>query len=172
MDALLKTQELRGLLDESFLKLLEGQSTLQESLGIDEGEMQVRYGQAYALYQGKEYQAARDAFGQLVALNPWSYSYWMGLAAASQLQKDYEQALRAYAVAAMLEDKDPYPHYHAAQCLFFRGEYQEALKAVNLAETRLKTDFHIQETLATRVCRMKEQLLLKTCAYDPSSCPL
>ena len=51
-----------------------------------------------------------------------------------QKLKEFDNALMAYAMTTLIDDIDPMPHFHAAQCYFELGNKDEALKAINLAE--------------------------------------
>lgn len=153
---------LDALLESVKTLLPEGKESLKESLSLSKESMEKLYADAYQLYQDGQYEMAKEAFIQLVVLNPWEASYWMGLGAASQLAKDDEQALHAYAIAGYLENENPYPHYHAAQCLIVRNEHEDALKALRLAEERLRKEPRNYPGLLGRIQHLRTQIYSET----------
>lgn len=95
------------------------------------------YAAAYALYEQSDFQEAIALFTQLVLLNTFEEKYWRGLASSHQMQAHYHEALQAWSLVAILNEKDPYSHFHAAECLFSLNDKQEGLKALVCAEERL-----------------------------------
>lgn len=91
------------------------------------------YTQAVSEYELGRYDKAHDLFSQLSTALPAQPEVWKGLAACNQLQQSYPEALMAWSVAALLNDRDPLPHFHAAECLFAQGEKEEAQKALRVA---------------------------------------
>lgn len=85
-------------------------------------------------YQHDESSEAAFIFGMLLASDPFVYEYWIGLGACRQKLQEYSKALQAYAIASLLDDETPEPHYHAAQCFYMQNQKEEANKAINLAE--------------------------------------
>jgi type III secretion system low calcium response chaperone LcrH/SycD len=129
---------------ESFLKsaaemLNLPSETLQE---WTEGEQEKIYASAYLFYETGNYGQGSDFFTQLVLANPFAEKYWRGLAACRQMEKKHLDALHAWCLAALLNEDDPSPHFHAAECLFSMQDNEEALKALAEAEKRLKKDGH------------------------------
>ena len=100
-------------------------------------EEEALYASAYALYEGGKYKEATEIFTQLVLSSPFSERSWRGLAAAQQQGEQFEAALHAWALVALLESEDPLPHFHAAECLFYLQQREEMLKALGEAEKRL-----------------------------------
>lgn len=98
------------------------------------------YNTAYRLYDEGRYKDASSLFTQLALKDPFEESYWRGLAAARQMERKFEAALHAWALVAILAEKDPWPHFHAAECYFALRDNLEANKALNLAEDRLKNE--------------------------------
>lgn len=106
-------------------------------MALSLAEQDIIYGSGFGLYEKGNYLEASELFTQLLLENPYDIRYWRGLAAARQMEKNYEMALNAWALVAILEDKDPLPHYHAAECLLSMGDKDEAQKALLAAEDRL-----------------------------------
>ena len=100
-------------------------------------DLNVLYSLAYGLYQAGDYAQAKEIFHQLVLSKPFKKDYWMGLGASCQLEKNYMEALKAWSMVALLDDKDPTPHFHAAECYFSDANPEEAFKALSAAKDRL-----------------------------------
>jgi type III secretion system low calcium response chaperone LcrH/SycD len=95
------------------------------------------YATAYGLYSQGDYQGAEELFLQLVLLNAFEEKHWRGLASSHQMQRKYQDAAYAWSLVALLCDSDPYPHFHAAECLLSLKEKEDGLKALLCAEERL-----------------------------------
>lgn len=106
-------------------ELLEAAQKAEEL--TDEASEQF-YTYAYAQYKFGNFPQAAEVFRVLCARRPLEARFWFGLGASYQEAKDYDSALRAWAMAAITDFDDPYPHFHAAEC---------AVSAANLADARL-----------------------------------
>lgn len=109
------------------------------------------YTQAVSEYELGHYEKAHDLFSGLSTALPAQSEVWKGLAACSQLQKSYPEALMAWGMAALLDERDPLPHFHAAECLFAQGEKQEAQKALKMA-----LGLPCTEEVLDQIIRLKE----------------
>src|SRR5262249_49793934 len=110
--------------------------TLQQAFGVSTYEMEQIYSEAYLDYENDNYRESTTAFRWLVLLNPFHKKYWMELAAIFQLLEKYEKALHAYAISALLESSNPYPHFHAFECYESLNNKEDAEKALELAYQR------------------------------------
>lgn len=146
-------QFLKEMLNNHF----QGHAILQEACDLSDSAMDQLYEKAYDHYAEGQGGEASHHFGLLIALNPFRQEYWMGLAASRQLAKDYDKALQAYAVAALLDDRDPSPHYHAAQCYLSLGNKADTLKALELAEAHASLN-HCHAPLRQRIVTLKEAI--------------
>jgi secretion system chaperone SscA len=109
---------------------------------IDSQVFEGLYGFAYHFYDTGKYSDASALFQMLAAIKKEDRRIWKGLGASLQMEKRYLEAIDAYGMAAILDEKreDPEVHYHAAECLFSVGDKVRALKAItsaiHLAEDR------------------------------------
>ncbi|MGD0664257.1 MAG: hypothetical protein ABSA17_00815 [Rhabdochlamydiaceae bacterium] len=94
---------------------------------------QAIYTDALQEYEMGNYDKAHDLFSLLSIELPTQPEVWSGLAACSQVLKYYPEALMSWSMAALLDEHDPAPHFHAAECLFAQGDKTDALKAVRIA---------------------------------------
>lgn len=112
----------------TLLSLEEG-----EFKSLSESEWQHVYQTAYDCYEKEEYRTAGKLFTRLVLSNPFMGPFWTGLASAKQMSRDYEAAIRAWALSALLDLDNPMPHLHAAECYLYLEQKEEAQKALNAA---------------------------------------
>ncbi len=129
-------EDLEAYLEEFVPNILMKSETLQRAFGVTNYEMEEIYCEAYRLYQEDIYLESSTAFRWLVLLNPFVAKYWKGLAASLQLMEKYEKALHAYAMAALLDSDNPYPHFHAFECYESMENDEDADKALDLAYHR------------------------------------
>lgn len=137
-----KTRESR---DEEFVELMNLFSSVEvdykELEKLDDGVIDGIYSFAYSFYEKGRYGEAENLFRLLTALRLRNTKYWKGLGAALQMQKKYGEAVEAYSRAAITDEAvaDPYPHFHAAECLLTSGEVTRGLKAL-LAAKRIAVE--------------------------------
>ncbi len=117
------------------------QQEVMEILGITEDaispiplEMEQQfYAIAFGLYEKGDYRGAAQLFTQLVLTHPFSLHYWQGLASSKQMAKEYQAAVHAWSLVALLKENDSAPHFHAAECFLSLDEKEDALKALDAA---------------------------------------
>lgn len=120
---------------------------MQENCPIQEPD--AIYAIAYEFYSHGHYKEASSLFSHLVIQETKNVSYWMGLGASLQMQKEYLKALDAYTAAAILEveERDPLPHFYAAQCLIVLKDVKSALQALESASTIASKDSKYEQLL-------------------------
>ena len=117
------------------------QKEVREILGVPEEKVAAIpfekerpfYAIAFGHYEQGNYRMAAQLFTELVLTNPFSEHYWHGLASAKQMAREYEAALHAWGLLALLKEGDPLPHFHAAECLLALHDKEEGLKALEAA---------------------------------------
>ncbi|MCX6986782.1 MAG: hypothetical protein NT065_01280 [Chlamydiae bacterium] len=123
-------------LQEYILDILEkNKDSSEQERVFTQKEVETIYIAAYQFYQIGEYTKSCELFLQLTKSFPLQSSGWKGLASAYQMQGLWDPSLTAWAFCSLLEAKDPACHYHAAECLHAKKEYEEAKKA--LAKARM-----------------------------------
>ncbi len=111
------------------------------------------YATAFGLYEKGDYRGASQLFTQLVLTDPFSAHYWQGLASSKQMAREYMAAVHAWSMIALLQENDPLPHFHAAECFLSLEEKDEALKALDAAldlcqdDERLCNKIHLLKTI-------------------------
>lgn len=101
-------------------------------------DVSLLYSLGVSLYDHSNYSDAKIVFQRLVLAKPHEQKFWIALGASLQMMRSYEEALTSWAMASLIQDQDPVPHFHAAECLFSVDKYEEAQKALNEAKQRLK----------------------------------
>jgi type III secretion system low calcium response chaperone LcrH/SycD len=154
------SNEIAAFLKEMLESHFPGQILLQDACSISDDSLEDIYEKAYDHYSAGEGAHAAKQFGMLITLDPFQQRFWMGLAASQHLEKQYKKALQAYALAALLDDRDPAPHYHAAQCYLAMGNKNEAIKALDLAEAHASQNSALL-SFCNQIRNLKETLLLR-----------
>ncbi len=108
------------------------------SLSMNNEETEHFYTYGFSQYEGGNYKEAIEVFRILCTNHPTVSRFWFALGASLQQAGQYEESLRAWAIAAMLSPKDPMPHFHAAECYLSVKNLKDALFA--LKETTLRTE--------------------------------
>lgn len=122
------------LLQQAF-KPFETAYQNQKKLGVEEQE--AVYAAGYSFYESAHFEKAAGLFTHLIFSHPFDSRYWRGLASSKQMLREYKEALHAWAIVCLLDEKDPFPHFHAAESLYQMGQQEEALKALASAESLL-----------------------------------
>lgn len=102
---------------------------------VPEETLKALYYVAYNYYQNGKYDQAEHFFRLLTCYDTFDMSYWMGLAAARQKQKKYEQAIEAYCAARLLakDNRDAEPSIQLAICYFALKQKEDGLQALDAA---------------------------------------
>jgi type III secretion system low calcium response chaperone LcrH/SycD len=98
------------------------------------------YSFAFAQYQCGDLKKAAETFHVLCARRPLESRFWFGLGATLQEDRYYKEALNAWAMAAILDKDNPYPHFHAAECACSISNLDDAKHALREAGTRIAHD--------------------------------
>jgi type III secretion system low calcium response chaperone LcrH/SycD len=105
---------------------------------LSDTEVESFYAYAFAQYGSGNWKEAADVFRVLCTRRPLESRFWFGLGATLQEAGSYQDALHAWAMAALLEKDDPYPHFHAAECCFSLQLSQDASLALKESEKRIE----------------------------------
>jgi type III secretion system low calcium response chaperone LcrH/SycD len=123
----------------------------EKAISLEEQEQ--LYAMSYHFYQKGDYATAAQFFTKLVSMNPFMGKYWRGLASSEQMRKEYLAAVHAWCLVALLEERDPLAHFHAAECLFSLNDTHEGLKALQAAESLLGAQ---DESLRDKILVLKK----------------
>jgi type III secretion system low calcium response chaperone LcrH/SycD len=131
---------------------------LNENVPLSEEAFQDFYSQACVFYENNQSQEAENIFLLLISMRPHIKTLWMGLAGAKQKQNNYQGALQAYAMAALLDSDDPIPHYYAALCNIELNHFDDTIKALDIATSLCSTNsqyFDLYEKIINLNSRIK-----------------
>ncbi len=98
------------------------------------------YNLGYKFYGVDDFPKSEKIFRRLVVAKPFDVRYWQALGSTLQMQKNYENALLAWSMCALLNKEAPEYHLYAACCLKSQGESDQAIKALTLADKIAKED--------------------------------
>lgn len=124
---------------------------------MNEEEIERFYAYGFAQYGTGNWGEAADVFRVLCTRRPLEARFWFALGATLQEAESYADALHAWAMAALLRDEDPFPHFHAAECYLSTKDKEEALLALKEAERRIGK----QHPLQGKIALLKEQWKVK-----------
>lgn len=100
------------------------------------------YSVGFAQYECGNWKKAAEAFYTLCAKKPMESRYWFGLGASLQEWGRYKSALKAWAMTALLDKENPYPHFHAAECALSLKNLKDASLALKEAKKRIHEGDH------------------------------
>ena len=124
---------------EEVLKSLQNNLEINNGLmpsEFEEEDITLLYELAYNLYQANDFEQSGEIFKRLVIAKPFESRYWQAYASCLHLEKKYEEALVGWSMWCLIDDANPFPHFHAAESLFSLNDIQEGLKALKAAENR------------------------------------
>ncbi len=126
--------ELKESLDRIVQLIAEAAGVSLQSKQLDPQEERFLYAAAYHAYENGKYEDAINFFRYLTGCAPTNKDYWMGLGAAQQMAKKFQEAIYSYGAAALIHRESPQVHLHAADCFFALGQIENGLQALESAE--------------------------------------
>lgn len=149
------------LIEEVFNALVKNpMMTLRELKGLTDAEMEAMYAVGYNFAQSGRLEDARKVFNGLLVLDHAEKKYWYAVAAVLQKLGQYKEALMGYQVCAFLDDTNPKPQYHCAECHLALGDAELAANALEmmdeLAEKSSETGRAYQEKAALLRARIEK----------------
>lgn len=137
----MKTLEDSKILDELF-------KDPRKDLLLSDEETEKFYAYGYAHYGTGNWAEAADVFRVLCTRRPLESRFWFALGATLQEAGTYKDSLHAWAMAALLDKPDPYPHFHAAECCFSLGWKEDGGKALAEAADRIQKGHPLEGKIA------------------------
>lgn len=120
---------------------------VRESDAVTDAQAEQFYAYAFAQYRCGGLQKATEVFHVLCVRRPLEARFWFGFAASLQEGKNYEEALRAWAMTALLDKANPYPHFHAAECSFSMNNLRDAALALQEVERRIEKNHPLEDKI-------------------------
>lgn len=137
-----------------------GEVIIKEELGITDGQMEAMYAIAYNQFQNTEFDAAAKSFSLLCMFDPFEYKYIFGIASCFHMKGEHELASMYYVIASGVDEKDPAPFFHTAECLLATNDKEGARDALALTFERAVISPQFSPL------RKQAELLLKRLALD------
>lgn len=116
------------------LDSFKSELNLSGGKAFSKSKREILYALAFGKYEGGYYDQSADFFTQLLMHDPYDVRFWKGLASSRQMAKKYHEALKAWAIYALLSGHSADGHFHAAECYLSMDEIEEAKKALHMAE--------------------------------------
>jgi len=113
-----------------------GEVIVKDELGLTDGQMEAMYAVAYNQFQNGKYDDAAKSFSLLCMFNPLEYKYLFGIASCFHMKGEYEVASMYYVVASGLDEDDPAPFLHTAECMLAVKDKEGAQDSLALALER------------------------------------
>lgn len=107
-----------------------------------EQHLEAIYSLATQLYDQGRFADARKLFGFLVFHDHFDRRFLLGLAAVSQMCKEYAEAVHFYSLVSILDLGDPVPTFHTAECLLAMGMKEDAVQALESVVEQAITPEH------------------------------
>ncbi len=126
-------EALKELVANAALTIRKG-VPLKAAKGISDEELNAVYSLAYSYYSTGRYDEALKLFKFLVMFDHMCQKFWIGLGSTHQMLKQYDEAIAAYAQAAIFDLDNPKPMYYAALCHYAKGDKVKAASAVRAIE--------------------------------------
>jgi len=125
------------------LDLLAIGATLKDVKGFSDDQFDALYALGYNLYNQGKYAEAMSAFGFLLMHDQFERKYYKAFGSCQQMLKRYEEAIRNYSMASILDLRDPEPTFHTAECMLAMGLVTEATEALQMVvkQTETKPDY-------------------------------
>lgn len=122
--------KLQGMKESAKKNLLQEEheilESFQEILGVSEATITCFYRIGYHLYEQKEFVKSVDVFFVLVTLTPNVYDYWFAFGSANVAIENWDQALRAFSMAMLMNPEVAAPRLWVTQCFIILGDFANA----------------------------------------------
>lgn len=126
------TSESEEQIAEKLWEAISGGATLKDVHGIPEEIMDGLYAHAYDFYNKGRLDEAENFFRFICLYDFYNPDYIIGLAAVTQLKKNYQKACDLYAVAFALSKNDYRPVFFSGQCQLLMRKVVKARQCFEL----------------------------------------
>lgn len=127
---------------DSFDELLEKMDAIpdsfQEIMGLSDETIEHCYQSGCRCFEAHHYKEAADIFFLLSVLSPYRFNIWLSQGLAEKKARHYDKALRAFAMATLIDMANIAPHIHSIECYLALHEMQNARDAWDLARNTVK----------------------------------
>lgn len=106
--------------------------TFEEILCVPREKIDAAYAVGKELFEKKYFSDACDVFFLLTQLNPYYANVWIAMGLCWQNLQQYDSALGIYAVAILLNEKNPEPYLNSIECYLAQKNSSEAKLMIDL----------------------------------------
>jgi type III secretion system low calcium response chaperone LcrH/SycD len=103
--------------------------TFQDFTNLTPQSMEVIYMVAYNQFNAGKYDEAEKVFQLLSVMNHFDPRFWTGLGASREMQKKFDEAIKAYAYLTILDLENPTPALLTGKCNLAAGRQADAESA-------------------------------------------
>ena len=136
--------------------LIEKGATLKQLKGVTNEELEAVYSLAFGYYRTGKYEEALKLFQFLVLFDQLNQKYWLGLGAAQQVLKDYQNAVASYGYCSFLNLDNPKPQLHAAECFLAMGDRRNAASSLEALDAYCPKDTDIGREYRAKAAKLRE----------------
>jgi len=118
---------------EAWHQLMEkGLTTIAESKGISDDELESVYSLGLDFYKTGRYKDAETLFHFLTLYSHTEKKFWLAYGAVLQVQRQFDKAIKVYShITLLLDTKWVKPSYYAAECFLAKGDKANAQSAID-----------------------------------------
>lgn len=109
---------------------------LDKARMVDPAKAQFLYQCGFRFYQEEKYEEALRVFQDLLVAFPLKKEHWHAYGASLQMLNKPKEALRAWAIFAILDPDSPYPHFYASKCYELLGNDRDRYAALYHLKSR------------------------------------
>jgi len=134
-------------------------ATLKAVHGYTDEEFDALYALGYNFYNQGKFAEALQAFGFLLMHDQMERKYYKAFASCQQMLKRYEEAVRNYSMASILDMTDPEPTFHTAECMVALNMPEEAKQALGfvIKDTEGRPEYAAMAERAKAMIQVLEQ---------------
>ncbi len=134
------TTESITTLQATVQKVMSGEKSLMEALQLSPEQFEALYAVGHNTYVAGKYEDAASFFGVLISIQPFDARVYIGFAASLQMQKKYEHAALFYQWACGIDQQDPNPMFHSAECYMAMDDTAGAKSALIYTLKRIEAN--------------------------------
>lgn len=156
-------------LSEAIEKSLKDGVPIRTTLGINNDTMEYLYAYGHRQFSLRKYAAAERIFQMLYMLNPLDSRYALGIAAAYQMDKKYDQAIGWYLALSSIDERSPLPFYYMSDCFLKKLENKASLEYLKKAIERcgeIPEYANLKERALRMIVPLEAQIQKEEMSYD------
>ena len=146
-----------GILD-CVIEALKKSPSLAEKKGVTKNQLASLYALGFDLYEMQYFKMAADTFRLLCFYDPKNSRNWLALGGAYQHTKNHNNALAAFAMAAVYDTLNPEPMFYSAHSFIDLMDLPLALECAETA-VKLSTDRPDKKSIFRQATALRDALV-------------